>query len=135
MGLQNIIGGDANDVVQCSVPSMLPTRFIDILSSYITKFQTVKDGTTSQYNPYISQIARIYPIAPNTRIDISDTGGPSANPFQLCIDYNTPKHINWNFQEAISNFDIQLRDEFGEFVPWTNVYGCEYSLTCLATEN
>jgi len=135
LGLQNIEPTDADTLLLGGVPTMLPTRFIDILSSYLTKFQTVKDSSTTQVSPFISQIARIYPVAPNTRVNLDEDGGPTYVPFQICIDYNTPKHINWNFQEAISNFDIQLRDEFGELVPWSRNYGCEYSLTCLATEN
>lgn len=117
-----------------SVPTMLATRFIDIHSSYITKFQDVKDSSTSQTLIYNSQIARIYPAALNTRIDISPDAGPCANPYILCIDYNTPKQIRWNPSEALANFDIQLRDEFGDLVPWSTQYGCEYLLTCLASE-
>lgn len=116
------------------VPTMLCTRFIDIHSSYLTKFQDVKDSTTSQTIIYNSQIARIYPVALNTRIDIAPDAGVCANPFILCIDYNTPKQIRWNPSEALANFDLQLRDEFGDILPWNTRYGCEYLLTCLASE-
>ena len=108
------------------------------MSSYITKFQDVKDQSSTQGQSFNCIIARIYPIAPNTRIDISPDGGPSANPFQICIDYNTPKQIMWNPSEALGNFDIQLRDEWGNLLPYNTAPGggggCEYLLTCLASE-
>jgi hypothetical protein len=131
-------GGVAADVYVGTVPSLLPTRYIDILSSYITKFQDVKDSSTNDGIIYVSKIARIYPCPPSNRIDISPSGGPSANPFYITIDYATPKMIMWNPDEALANFDLQLRDEFGDFVPWAvdgvDGYGCEYLITMLASE-
>jgi len=117
------------------VPTMLPTRFIDILSSYLTKFQDVKDSSTSQAIIYNCIIARVYPVPPNTRIDIAPDGGPSENPFIITIDYNVPKQIMWSPNEALANFDIQLRDEFGDLIPWSPQYGCEYQLTMYASES
>jgi hypothetical protein len=117
------------------IPTMLPTRYIDILSSYITKFQEVKDSSTSQAIIYNCIIARVYPVPPNSRIDIAPDGGPSENPFIITIDYNTPKNIMWSPQEALANFDIQLRDEFGDLIPWSAQYGCEYQLTMQVSES
>lgn len=127
-----------------NTPTMLPTRFVDICSSTLTKFQRVKDTTTLK-NPTISNIiARIYPVAPNTRININgataltDTNSPGSYPFTICIDYNNPKWIKWEPQEALSNFDLQLRDQNGNLLPFdtTNFsYGCEYQLTIVASES
>jgi hypothetical protein len=61
-----------------------------------------------------------------------------ARPFVMTIDYNTPKQIKWSPEEALGNFDIQLRDEYGGLVPFDTVSGaggCEYCLTCLASES
>lgn len=119
-------------------PSMLATRFVDICSSYLTKYQRVKDSTTL-LNPTVSNvIARVYPTAPNTRVSVEDIYPVGSSPFVLCIDYNTPKFIKWSPEEALANFDLQLRDEFGELLPFssatTGPYGCEYNLTILASE-
>ena len=123
------------------IPTMLASRFIDIVSANLTKYQRVKDSTTLQ-SPTISNIiARVYPAAPNTRVPLldqtalRDSDSIGSNPFVLCIDYNTPKHIKWSPDEALANFDLQLRDDFGELVPWSPSAGCEYQLTILASES
>jgi hypothetical protein len=114
---------------------MLPTRYVDILSSYLSKYNPTKDQDTQEGGQKFDCIlARVYPVAPNTRIEVSPGAGPTANPFQLCIDYNTPKGIRWNTEEALGNFDLQLRDQYGEFLPFSKEYGCEYALTCFASE-
>jgi hypothetical protein len=128
-------------------PSMLATRFVDICSSTLTKFQRVKDTTTLK-NPTISNvIARVYPTPPNTLFQtipnwvtaVTELPGNSigSHPFTLCIDYNTPKFIKWSPDEALSNFDLQLRDDFGELLPYNPGGGpaCEYQLTILASES
>jgi hypothetical protein len=121
-----------------TIPTMLPTRFVDILSSYIAKFQDVKDSSTTLSLNFNNKIARIYAIPPSNRLEISSTGGPGANPYVLTVDYATPKMIMWNADEALSNFDIQLRDEWGTLLPWSVTgnegYGCEYAFTMLASE-
>lgn len=129
-------------------PSMLATRFVDICSSTLTKFQRVKDTTTLK-NPTISNvIARVYPTAPNTTSRLTPgwttavTELPSdslgSHPFTICIDYNNPKWIKWSPDEALSNFDLQLRDDYGELLPYdpgTGGAACEYQLTILASES
>ena len=120
-----------------SPPTMLATRYIDMYSSYIAKFQDVKDTSTSQELIYNNIIARIYPVPGNWRFDITANSSPGSAPFIVNLDYATPKQIMWNPNEALGNFDIQLRDEHGQFVPFdlaTGTYGCEYVMTVLASE-
>ena len=131
-------GGTPATVQQSSQPTMLATRYIDLCSSYLTKFQRVKDVTTLPSHTISNVIARIYPTAPNTRVPLTNDGSIGSQPFSLCIDYNTPKFIRWSPEEGVSNFDLQLRDEYGDLIPFdvTNgAYGCEYQLTILATES
>lgn len=118
-----------------NTPSMLATRFIDICSSYLTRFQDVKDSSTTQSHNFQNKMARVYPIPPSNRLSIDPNAGPSEFPFIITIDFATPKNIMWNPDEALNNFDIQLRDEFGDLVPWSESAGCEYLMTLLASEN
>ena len=115
-----------------NVPSMLPTRYVDICSQYLTKYQRVKDNTTLPASVTTDVIARVYPIAPNTKQFINSTTTTCPSPAVLCIDYNNPKYIMWSPGEAISNFDIQVKDEDGNILPDT--YPCEYQLTILTSE-
>lgn len=144
LGFLNNLGQPLAALIHGSQPTMVATKYIDICSSYLTKYQRVKD-TTSLKSPTVSNIiARIYPVAPNTRITttgdtaLADGNAVGSNPFTICIDYNTPKFIKWNPDEAVANFDLQLRDEFGALVPFdvaNGEYGCEYQLTILASES
>jgi hypothetical protein len=146
LGLINTGSGFAlNATFFGSPPSMVATRYIDICSSTLTKFQRVKDSTTLKQPTISNIIARIYPCPPNTLFQttgawttaVTELPGNSigSHPFVLCIDYNTPKYIKWDPNEALSNFDLQLRDEFGELIPFFETALCEYQLTILATES
>jgi hypothetical protein len=137
LGFLASVGIDSGDTYYGMVPTMLPTRFIDIHSAYISKFQDVKDSSTSQNLNWQNKIARVYACPPSNRIEISANGG-FANPYVMTIDYATPKQIMWNPDEALNNFTLELRDEFGQYVPYkvdgTFGYGCEYAMTLLASE-
>jgi len=128
----------ASDSYYGTVPTMLPTRYIDIISAYIAKFQDVKDSSTSQTLNWQNKIARVYAVPPSNRIEIAADAGPSKNPYIMTIDFATPKQIMWSPDEALNNFTLELRDEFGQYVPYkvdgTNGYGCEYCMTMLASE-
>lgn len=127
-----------------TIPTMLPTRYIDIISAYISKFQDVKDSSTSQNFNWQNKIARVYAVPPSNRVEIKADGGPSVNPYIMTIDYATPKQIMWSPDEALNNFTVELRDEEGEYLPFGPIaglddpdrvaYGCEYSMTLLASE-
>jgi hypothetical protein len=136
-GLYSNTGGAIAASKIFSPPSMLATRFVDLVSRYLTKYQRVKDSTTLQ-SPTISNIiARIYLTPPNTLQSVDSlVFAQGSAPFTLCIDYNTPKHIKWSPDEALGNFDLQLVDDFGQLIPYSpsGAYGCEYQFTMLATE-
>lgn len=123
-----------NNSYTAGIPSMVATGYIDICSSYLTKYQRVKDSSTLINQPRQDMIARLYPVAPNTRIDLTSTASIGSHPFNICVDYNVPKQMMWSPDEAISNFDIQVRDELGELLPFTPRFGCEYQMTFLVTE-
>jgi hypothetical protein len=130
------------------VPSLLPTRYIDITSHYLTKFQRVKDSSTLDTGDSQNILCRVFPFAgladttwPPVTTTISQTapyditykwGVPSS--FVVVQDYSSPKQIAWNPDEAISNFDILLQDEYGTVLPWSSSYGCEFDITLLCSE-
>ena len=147
-GLYSQFGAAAVTPIVGAPPSMVATRYVDICSSTLTKFQRVKDTTTLKQPTITNIIARVYPVAPNTRVQTRGNfttavtelpgDGVGCYPFTICIDYNTPKYIKWDPNESLSNFDLQLRDEFGELLPYSpgdTGPACEYQLTILATES
>jgi hypothetical protein len=116
------------------IAPLLWTRWVDICSTTLTKFQRVKDATTLPQNITSDVIARVYAVPPNVSQNAAQPGQLFSYPWVMTIDYNTPKHIKWSPDEAISNFDIQVRDEFGTLIPWTEEFATEYQLTILASE-
>jgi hypothetical protein len=123
-----------NFVISYATAPMTYTSFIDICSSRLTQFQRVKDGTTLINNTNADVIARVYPCPPNQIINSAQPGQLFAQPWVMTIDYNTPKYIRWDAAQAITNFDIQLKDEFGDIIYWSVQYPTEYQMTMIASE-
>ena len=120
-----------------SIPTMLPTRYIDVGSKYLTKNQKVKDSSTLISGQTTNILARVYAFAPSTRTYFppsANSGAVRDTPFVVSIDYGTGKQLEWNDTEIISNFDVTLTDEYGSLVPWSRDYGCEYAFTLTASE-
>lgn len=120
--------------VSGNCPTMLATRFVDICSSFLTKYQRVKDGTTLVMSPRQDMICRLFAVAPNTRYNITANDSPGSTPFTIVQDMNNPKFFKWSPDETISNFDIEVRDEYGEILPVQQSFCSEYQLTFMVSE-
>jgi hypothetical protein len=121
----------------CGIPTMLPTRYIDVGSKYLTKYQRVKDSSTLISGQISNILARVYAFAPSTRTPFPPTANSGTDvdtPVAISIDYGTGKQLEWGDDEIISNFDVILTDEYGGLVPWDKAYGCEYAFTITASE-
>lgn len=110
-------------------PQLLYTRYIDIVSDRLAKFQRVKDADTLITNK-TNIVARVYLTAPNTRVDPAVYGGP----FDLTWDPNTPKHSTWSVDEAIYELDFRMYDERGELLYWDPTHNTEFQVSMLASE-
>ena len=146
----NIIGfGNTASSLRGSPAPMLATRWLDICSSLMTKFQKVKDTTTLPQDKTSDVISRVYAMAPNVAsygataptgtlagaVTTYAINQPFAGPWIMTIDYNNPKYIKWSSEEPLGNFDIQVRDEYGDQMPWSVEYPTEYQFTILASES
>ena len=123
-------------------PNFLYTPYIDIYSTALTKYQKVKDNTTSSSSD-TTVIARIYlsgvGFPQNTGGENSIQNFPGftqpvpitnytypigSRPFVVTQDCNTPKVIRWNKDETIYALDFQLRDQYGDLLfTQTGTYG------------
>ena len=138
------VGGTPSPTQILSPPRLCYTSFVDICSTRMTKYQRVKDNETGtatvqnprsiNFDPQANIIARVYLVAPNTRVVGDSTGGIGSGPVDLVVDYNTPKHIRWSPDEAIYELDFQMYDQYGDPLPWAPNYGSEFVLTCVASE-
>jgi hypothetical protein len=115
------------------IPTMQFTRWVDICSSGLTKFQRVKDSTTLPTDGYTTTLARLYLTPPgNPPVATASVAG---TPGTWTVDFQTPKYIKWDVKEVLSNFDLQLRDEYGALLWWSPQYSSEYAFTLLASES
>jgi hypothetical protein len=130
----------AQQFVYCSAFQTNYTAYIDICSDTLTKYQSVKDNMTRPINNKAGVIARIYTTPFNqkeyTSEDLSQpTGLYKTGPYNIDTDYNNPKWIKWSPNEFIYTMDIQLYDQYGEFLYWTPEYSTEFDMTILASES
>jgi hypothetical protein len=115
-------------------PTFLYTPFIDICSEVLTNYQKVKDTNTS---PGKSKgvIARVYLSgAGNPQITTANSALGSA-PFVMTIDLNNPKVIRWSPDVAVPSIDLQVTDQYGEYIPGADFgFSTEFQMTLLCTE-
>jgi hypothetical protein len=116
-------------------PTMLATKYVDICSTVLTKYQRVPDVVTLPNNPGIAVLARVFPLGLNTVQSAVSDNFIANQPFTVAMDFNTPKSMSWNPDTPIQSFDIQLRDDFGDLIPDDGENSCEYQLTFLITES
>lgn len=122
-------------VQNLGAPGLLYTRYIDIISRNLTKFQRVKDSDTSATNVKSFIVARVYLSPSNSLIETTATAGVGSNPFNLTIDYNTPKFIKYSPDEALNEIDLQVLDEYGDPLYWDgNAAAWEFAFSLYASE-
>jgi hypothetical protein len=114
-------------------PNFLYTPYVDIFSTALTKYQRVKDNTTSASSD-TTLVARILlsgvGIPQNTSGEIAVNFYPSgqpepltnysyplgSRPFVVTQDCNTPKVVRWSKDETVYALDFQLRDQYGDLL-------------------
>lgn len=110
------------------------TNYIDIISDKLSQYMRVKDGETAQA-PETNVLARVYTVPPNQSQTFDASGNTlGTRPFKLVWDPNTMKWFRWSPNEAIFDFDIQVKDEYGNLVPWSGNFPFEFNMTMLASE-
>lgn len=136
LGFLNVAGANTlTPTIFGNIPTMVATRWLDICSSFLTKYQRIKDGTTLLANPRQDILTRIFAVAPNTRYEITANDSPGSSPWSMVQDMNNPKYIEWSSDEAITNFDIQVRDEFGDIMPVQQGFCSEYQISFLVVRD
>jgi hypothetical protein len=110
------------------IPSMAYTKYIDVCSKTLTKYQNLSDTLTQQN--YTSILCRIY-LSDNNDNEFSCK--PHLN---YSVQYATPKYIIWNDNEMITSIDIQLYDDAGElyYIP-KDEWDYNYILTMQMSES
>ena len=143
-------------------PNFLYTPYVDLYSTALTKYQKVKDNTTSASSD-TTVIARIYlsgvgfpqntggenaiqnyETVPPRPVPITNYTYPvGSRPFVVTQDCNTPKVVRWNKDETVYALDFQLRDQYGDLLftqsgtygnTVSPIYYTEFQMTLLCIE-
>jgi hypothetical protein len=112
--------------------SMAYTRYIDICSDTLCKFQTLKDSLTQQSHTNV--ICRIYLNGQGTNIsgnNISQTGY-----YDFFVKFNNVKWIEYSPDNMIGSFDIRYFDDSGKllYIPPKDQGNAQY-FTMLMSES
>lgn len=105
------------------------THYFDIVSDRLAKYSKVKDAMTRQKNGQTNVVARVFLTPYNNKEQYVGT-----YPFNMAIDYTTPKYIRWSPSEALYDFDLKLYDEYGQPLYWSPTWSTEYQLNIQASE-
>jgi hypothetical protein len=126
-----------DDTIVSGAPPMTYTRWVDITSTELTKYQKVKDSITLRNGSHLNTLTRVYCNPPSTTSNSSGEGGGvlTGLPFYITFDFPSPKYIRWNGKDSLLNFDLNVFDEFGEPLYWTPQYNSEFQFTLLASES
>jgi hypothetical protein len=123
-----------SNAIETGVPTMLYSRYYDVLSTKLTTYQKVKDACTNPYNTSQEILARVYATPPNVATFFTQYQAPIA-PYIMNISYPEPKWIRWTPNQSVYDFDIRVIDEYGEPMYWSATYPTEYQMTFLASED
>ena len=115
-------------------PNFLYTPYIDIYSDTLTNYQKIKDTNTTQ----VSQkglLARVYLSGTGQNQTTGPLTALGTAPFVMTADLNNPKVIRWTPDVALTTIDIQLKDQYGNFIPGADEgFSTEFQMTLLCTE-
>jgi hypothetical protein len=124
-------------------PQFLPTYYLDICSSALTKYQKVKDAETSP-DRRSDIIARVYLTGIGSpQYTVGQTGlgvvgdttdALGCRPFIVTVDLNNSKVIRWDKEEALYNMDFQVYDMYGDLMYWSADFPTEFQLTLQCSE-
>jgi hypothetical protein len=115
------------------IASMTYTKYIDFVSTNLTKHQRLKDCLT-QFN-YTNIIYRLY-LNNENQLPLTDDTYFSARPSDIYRQITNPKTIMWNKNEMISAIDIKLYDDGGEllYIP-ADEWDTNYLMTIQLSES
>ena len=119
---------DNNELID-PVADLTYTRYIDIVSDNLAKYSRVKDAMTRQKLGQNNVLARVYLTPYNNKEQF-----PGSEPFNMAVDYTSPKYIRWDPIEYLNDFDLRLYDQYGELLYWAPVFSTEYQLNIHASE-
>ena len=118
-----------------SAPNLLPTDYVDIVSTALTNYKDAKDANSSVGSPG-AVIARIW-LTEGTVNQSSTPEDPlyvGSAPLTVTKTWSNPNWSQWSPNQTINAVDIQLLDMYGDTLNWSSTNATEWSATLTLTE-
>jgi hypothetical protein len=122
--------------------NLLPTDYVDIVSSALSNYKDAKDGNSTVASP-ASVIGRVW-LTENFTASASFSTGPivpafdgtylGSSPITLVKKWLNPNWSQWSPNQTVNTVDITLLDMWGQQIMWTSSYATEWSCTLTLTE-
>jgi hypothetical protein len=118
-----------------SAPNLLPTDYVDIVSTALTNYKDAKDANSSVASPG-AVIGRIWLTegAVNVSYDPADPANVGDSPLTVTKTWSNPNWSQWSPNQTINAVDIRLLDMYGETLDWSSVNQTECYATLTLTE-
>jgi len=118
-----------------SAPNLLPTDYVDIVSTALTNYKDAKDANSSVSSPG-AVVGRIWLTegAVNVSYDPADPSNVGDSPLTVTKTWSNPNWSQWSPNQTINAVDIRLLDMYGETLDWSSVNQTEWSATLTLTE-
>jgi len=118
-----------------SAPNLLPTDYVDVVSTALTNYKDAKDANSSVGSPG-AVIARIW-LTEGTVNQSSTPEDPlyvGSAPLTVTKTWSNPNWSQWSPNQTINAVDIRLLDMYGDTLNWSSANATEWSATLTLTE-
>lgn len=118
-----------------SAPNLLPTDYVDVVSTALTNYKDAKDANSSVASPS-AVMGRIWLTegAVNVTYNPVDPSNVGDSPLTVTKTWSNPNWCQWSPNQTINAVDIRLLDMYGDTLPWSSVNATEWSATLTLTE-
>jgi hypothetical protein len=118
-----------------SAPNLLPTDYVDIVSSALTNYKDAKDANSSVASPG-AVMGRIWLTegATNQSSSPADPANVGDSPLTVTKSWSNPNWCQWSPNQTVNSIDIRLLDMYGDTLNWSSTNASEWSATLTLTE-
>lgn len=118
-----------------SAPNLLPTDYVDVVSTALTNYKDAKDANSSVGSPG-AVIGRIWLTegSVNVSYDPVDPTNVGDSPLTVTKSWSNPNWCQWSPNQTVNSIDIRLLDMYGDTLPWSSTNATEWSATLTLTE-
>lgn len=116
-------------------PNLLPTDYVDIVSSALTNYKDAKDANSSIGSPG-AVVGRIWLVegTANQSWQSADLINIGESPITVMKTWSNPNWSLWSPNQTVNAIDIRLIDMYGETLDWSSANQTEWSATLTLTE-